>query len=59
MPTLRPGPSCTRFRAIYTPCSRCDSLSKLVLTEPQGTNVELMTYHCAMCDNFEQFLSQS
>lgn len=59
MHSLRPGPSCTRLRTVYTPCSRCESLAKLILAEPQGPSVEMLTYHCSICDGTEQFLMQS
>jgi hypothetical protein len=54
---LRPVPSCSRLRAAYTSCTRCESLAKLVLAEPRTNGVQLLTYHCALCDSAMQFLS--
>jgi hypothetical protein len=56
--TLRPTPTCTRFRAtIEMPCIKCAEPMRLALIEPRRRAFDLLTYHCNQCDSEESFLT--
>jgi hypothetical protein len=52
----RPTPTCARFRTTEVPCGKCGQEMRLILVEPRGRKLELLTYQCAPCDSDESFL---
>jgi hypothetical protein len=52
-----PTPTCTRFQTMAEmSCIKCNDRMKLVLIEPRGGKLNLLTYRCSGCSGSESFL---
>ncbi len=58
MQIRKPTPTCSHFQAVEMPCASCQGRMRLAIIEPSNLKLELRTYHCALCEEFEVFLMQ-
>ena len=56
MPIVPPTPTCAHFVSAEITCALCGGEMRLVLLEPHKKRLDLLTYHCAPCDQSEVFL---